>query len=176
MIVFINGSFGIGKTTVARLLAARLPGSLVFDPEPMGIVLMHLAALGRRPQDDFQDLAAWRWLGARAIRIVRGFRSTVIVPMAFSNLAYLGEFLSYLRERRVPTLHFCLTAPHSIVLQRLHARQRKSPTAWQLRRSVECCAAHRAPEFAEHVPTADRTAGEVANDIATRIRGAAHSQ
>ena len=136
---------------------------------------MHLAALGRRPQDDFQNLVAWRWLGARAIRIARGFRSTVIVPMAFSNLAYLGEFLSYLRVRRVPTLHFCLTAPHSIVLERLHTRQRKGPTPWQLRRSAECCVAHRAPEFAEHVSTTDRTADEVANDIATRIRSASSS-
>jgi hypothetical protein len=176
MVVFINGSFGIGKTTVSRLLAAQLPGSLVFDPEPMGVILMHLAALGRRPKDDFQDLVAWRWLGARAIRIARRFCGTVVVPMAFTNLAYLGEFLSYLRERRVPTLHFCLTAPHSVVVERLHARQRKGPTAWQLRRSVECCDAHGAPEFAEHVPTAGRTAREVANDIATRIRAAAHSQ
>jgi dephospho-CoA kinase len=176
MVVFINGSFGIGKTTVSRLLVAQLPGSLVFDPEPLGLVLMHLAALGRRQQDDFQDLAAWRWLGARAIRIARRFRSTVIVPMAFTNLAYLGEFLAYLRERGIPTLHFCLTAPHSVVLERLHARQRKGPTAWQLRRSAECCAAHRASEYAEHVPTADRTPDDIANDLARRIRGAAHSQ
>jgi len=176
MVVFINGSFGIGKTTVARLLAAQLPGSLVFNPEPMGVILMRLAALARRPQDDFQDLAAWRWLGARAIRLARGLRGTVIVPMAFTNLTYLGEFLSYLRERRVPTLHFCLTAPHPVVLERLDARQRKGPTAWQLRHSAECCAAHGAPEFAEHVPTANRTPREVANEIATRIRGAARAQ
>lgn len=87
MVVFINGSFGIGKTTVSHLLASRLPGSLVFNPEPMGVLLMHLAAFGRRPQHDFQDLAAWRWLGARAIRIARASHRTVIVPMAFSNLA-----------------------------------------------------------------------------------------
>jgi len=172
MVVFINGSFGIGKTTVARLLAAQLPRGFVFDPEPMGIVLMHFAALARARQDDFQNIVAWRWLGARAIRVAHGLRSTVVVPMAFSNLAYLDEFLSYLRERGIPTLHFCLTAPHSVVLERLHARQRKGPTAWQLRRSIECCAAHRAREFAEHVPTADRAAHEVANDIAAGIRSA----
>ncbi len=172
MVVFINGSFGIGKTTVSRLLAAQLPGSMVFDPEPLGIALMHLAAIGTPRKDDFQDLAAWRWLGARAVRIARGLRGTVIVPMAFTNLAYLGEFLSYLRERGVPTRHFCLTAPHSVVLERLRARQSRGPTPWQLRRSAECCAAHQAPQFAEHVPTTDRTAREVANDLAARIRSA----
>ena len=82
MVVFINGSFGIGKTTVSRLLAAQLPGSLILDPEPMGIALMHLAAIGAPRKDDFQDLAAWRWLSARAIRLARKFRGTVIVPMA----------------------------------------------------------------------------------------------
>ena len=176
MVVFINGAFGIGKTTVSRLLAAELRGSLVFDPEPLGIVIMHLAALRGRRQEDFQDLVAWRWFAARLIRIARGFRRTVIVPMAFTNLAYLGEFLSYLRDRGVPTLHFCLTAPHSVVVERLNARQRKGPTAWQLRRSAECCAAHPAREFAQHVPAAGRTPREIADDIATRIRAAAPSK
>ena len=97
--------------------------------------------------------------------------------MTFTNLAYLAEVLSYLRDRGVPTLHFCLTAPHSLVLERLHARERRrGPTPWQLRRSAECCAAHQASEFAEHVPTADRTAREVANDIAARIRSAAQAR
>ena len=45
MVVFINGSFGIGKTTVARLLAAQLPNSSVFDPEHIGVVLSRLALL-----------------------------------------------------------------------------------------------------------------------------------
>ena len=172
MVVFINGSFGIGKTTVSRLLAAQLPRSVIFDPEPLGIALMHLAAVVTPRKDDFQDLAAWRWLGARAIRIARGLRSTVIVPMAFTNVAYLEEFLSSVRDREVPTLHFCLTAPLAVVVARLHARQSLGPTPWQLRRAAECCTAHQAPEFAEHVQTADRTAREVATEIATRIRNA----
>ena len=31
----------------------------------MGVALLHLAAIGAPRKDDFQDLAAWRWLGAR---------------------------------------------------------------------------------------------------------------
>ena len=174
MVVFINGSFGIGKTTVSRLLAAELPGSVIVNPEPLGVAFLHLAAIVTPRKDDFQDLAAWRWLGARTIRIARSLRSTVIVPMAFTNLVYLEEFLSSVRDRGVPTLHFCLTAPLAVVIARLHARQSLGPTPWQLRRAAECCAAHQAREFAEHVPTVDRTAHEVANEIATRIRNAAY--
>ena len=36
MIVLINGSFGIGKSTVARLLRRRVPRSLVYNPEWAG--------------------------------------------------------------------------------------------------------------------------------------------
>jgi hypothetical protein len=45
MIVMLNGSFGIGKTTVAKLLRNSLPGSVMYDPEWAGSVLMRLPSL-----------------------------------------------------------------------------------------------------------------------------------
>ncbi len=33
MIIFINGAFGVGKTTIAENLVSRIPNSLLFDPE-----------------------------------------------------------------------------------------------------------------------------------------------
>jgi hypothetical protein len=38
MVLLLNGAFGIGKTTVSRLLVARSPRAVVFDPEWMGIL------------------------------------------------------------------------------------------------------------------------------------------
>ena len=100
MVIFVNGAFGVGKTTVARLLCARLPQSAVFDPEPIGVVLSRAGMqwlLGKRT-GDFRDLALWRHVRVRGIRLMRRFRQTVIVPMAFSNASYLREFLSYARR------------------------------------------------------------------------------
>lgn len=53
--IFINGTFGVGKTTVARLLAQRLPRSMIYDPELLGVVLQRLSRPFKRI-DDFQDL------------------------------------------------------------------------------------------------------------------------
>ena len=60
MIVIINGSFGVGKTTVARLLRSALSGSVIYDPEWAGSALVRLPAWVRLQgagTDDFQNIA-----------------------------------------------------------------------------------------------------------------------
>jgi len=58
MIVYINGAFGIGKTTVAKLLVARIPEAILFDPELIGSVVTE--TLGNLdPKDDFQQYDSW---------------------------------------------------------------------------------------------------------------------
>lgn len=172
MVIFVNGSFGVGKTSVARLLVERLPRSALFDPEPLGIVLMRITAPwpSSAPIDDFQDLRVWRSTSIRLIRALRRLRETIVVPMAFSNVDYLDEFLTSLRQRDRETFHFCLTAPVDTIRARLAAREpRRGPTAWMLRRAAECCAAHQRPEFAEHIATQDRSPQVIADEILGRI-------
>lgn len=173
--MLVNGAFGIGKTTVARLLRARLPGSALYDPELLGLVLRRVPAcvpLEGRGSDDFQDLALWRRGSVRGIRLVRALRRTVIVPMALSNLAYLRELTAGVARFDARVRHFCLTAPFPVVRARLEERglDPASPAgAWQLRRAAECCAAHGAPEFAEQLPTEDTRPADVAAAIAGRL-------
>jgi len=173
MIIFINGSFGVGKTTVSRLLVKLLPRSVLFDPEPIGVALLRLSRLwpGRTCADDFQDLSFWRAASIRSIGLVGRLRRVVVVPMAFSNATYLHQFLNAVRREDGDTFHFCLTAPLAVVRERLISREaRCGPTEWQLRRSAECCEAHRGPDFAELVATEGRSPREVAADILERIR------
>jgi hypothetical protein len=176
MVIFINGSFGIGKTTVSRLLVQRLPHSVLFDPEPLGVVLLRMSSVwpSKTRVDDFQDLAIWRAMSVRLLGLVCRLRRVVVVPMAFSNATYLGEFLSAARRRDGETFHFCLTAPLAVVRERLRSRElRRGPTEWQLRRAEECCTAHQRPEFGEAVPTEGRSPQAVAREILERVRAGA---
>jgi hypothetical protein len=172
VILFLNGAFGIGKSTVARHLRDRLPGSAIFDPELVGFVLQRLPSfvpLAGRRTDDFQDLPAWRRLSVRGIRLARWRHETVIVPMAFTNLAYLRELTEGARRFDADVRHFCLTAPLDVVRVRLAPRP---PTPWMLRRAAECCAAHGRVEFDERVATETLSAEAVAGEIHRRIDGA----
>jgi predicted kinase len=169
MFVLINGAFGVGKSTVARELRALLPGSVIYDPEPVGVALQRV--IRPRPSD-FQDLPLWRRLTVAAARCVAAVRSPIIIPMTFTNIDYLEEIQAGLAQSGRPILHFCLTAPLEIVRERL--RSRGEPVddprwSWVHRRAAECCLAHQDLLFATHIPTASRLPSAIAADLAYRV-------
>jgi hypothetical protein len=85
VIIWLNGTFGAGKTTTAGYLAGRLANARPFDPEQVGYLLR--ATLDDHEFKDFQDLPPWREL----------------VPVVTENIArFTGQHLiavqSVLRE------------------------------------------------------------------------------
>lgn len=125
VIILLNGSFGIGKTTIAPLLRSEIEGSAICDPEKIGIFLWRLPGwlhIDGRETDDFQDMTAWRRWTVRRIRAIRLLHHTVIVPMAFSNLGYLSEVRSGLERFDRDIRQFCLIAPLDVIQERLLGR------------------------------------------------------
>jgi hypothetical protein len=67
VIIWINGGFGAGKTTLAQELGRRLPDAVVYDPEDVGLMLWKWIP----PNGDFQHLPSWPtrcWPGPACIR------------------------------------------------------------------------------------------------------------
>lgn len=176
MIVMINGSFGVGKTTVARLLRDSFPGSRMYDPEWAGLVLMRLpkwVKLKGSGSDDFQHIELWRRSAVAGIRLVRLLaRGPVIVPMTFSHRAYFDEVMTGVRSLDPESRVFCLRASLTTVRARLMKRGDKIEgpgSEWLSRRIVECADAHPGSDFGEPVDTEGRTARKVAEDIMERL-------
>ena len=88
MYVLINGAFGVGKTSVAQELRRLVPKSVIFNPENVGFILQRLPG---HHESDFQHLPAWRRLTVLGAKLVGSARTTVIVPMAFSEHRYIKE-------------------------------------------------------------------------------------
>ncbi len=156
MILFINGAFGVGKTTVAQALAACLPNSLLFDPEEVGFFLRRIVHPVEQPTD-FQDLALWRMLTvhtAQALRAVYG--RDLIVPMTIWQPAYFAEVVGGLRALEPACYHICLTAPAAVIYDRLQARG-DAPGSFAWERVAPCVAAFAHSRFAHHIPTAGRS-------------------
>jgi len=160
MILLLNGAFGIGKTTVARLVVRRLRRGVLFDPELIGMALQRTARLFGREVDDFQDLRAWRRLTILGLRITRFFTRNIVVPMAISNVSYLEEIR---RGVGPDVLHVCLVAPLEIVHERL--RNRGGAHEWEFRRAAECCSVHGGEAFARQIDAAHRSAEDIADEL-----------
>lgn len=164
MIVLLNGAFGVGKTSAARALVKRLPRSVLFDPELIGIALQRVTRV-----DDFQDLRLWRRLTIFGLRVTRLIWPNVVVPMAFSNTAYLDEIRTAISRFEPHVHHFCLVAPVAIVHERLRRRGADpAKNEWDFRRASECCRVHDREEFATQIAAADRDPDAIAEELYRR--------
>jgi hypothetical protein len=121
VIIWINGGFGAGKTTLAEELHRRLPDALVYDPEDVGLMLWKWM----RPDGDFQHLPSWRELVvATALSLRRYHADMLIVPMSLIRDAYRTEILGGLADAGEQVLHVFLEADAGVLRERLNARAR----------------------------------------------------
>lgn len=170
MIIFINGAFGAGKTTITEMLVERIPNSLLYDPEVVGMGLRYIV----QPIvqfDDFQDLPPWRPLVVEtAHHLLKTYGRTLIMPMTLWNTAYFVEIMNGLRQFEPQLFHFCLTATRATLLKRLQERT-SSPAAyaWACERIERCVSAFQDDIFEVHLLTDDRTPEELVAEILSRV-------
>jgi gluconate kinase len=118
VIIWLNGTFGVGKTSTAQRLAAMVPGSRVFDPEAVGQMLR--GVLVDRPVGDFQDWPAWRALVAAAlIEISRMTGQHVVVPQSVLKRDYFDQIFAQLRAAELDTFHVVLDAADAVLRNRI---------------------------------------------------------
>ena len=107
VIVWINGAFGSGKTTVATEVHRRLPGSMLYDPEMVGFFLGHVVP--ESDSGDFQDLPIWRTMvGDLAQALVRHYGGPLVVPMTVVDPGYLDEIVGPVRAAGITVHLFAL--------------------------------------------------------------------
>lgn len=120
MIIWINGAFGSGKTTLSEELKRRRPDFLLFDPEYIGIVLSKFVSV---PSGDFQDLPSWREVVAGVIvSLQRHHAKVIIVPMTLVNEKYFKEIMDTLRSNGINVRHFFLEVSAEELKRRIEER------------------------------------------------------
>ncbi|MFI6779217.1 ATP-binding protein [Nocardia sp. NPDC050412] len=130
MIIWLNGTFGAGKTTTATELTALLPQSRIFDTEEVGLMLRHV--LGTEIVRDFQDWQPWRGLVvATATQILDYVGGVLIVPQSVLVHQYWQEIRAGLENAGVPLHHFVLHAERDELLRRIETDPAKPNSPWR---------------------------------------------
>lgn len=155
VIVWLNGAFGVGKTSVARELVTLLPDARISDPERIGFVMRR--TLWRR--HDYQEVELWRALTRRqAARASR--RGTAVVPMTVVRRDVFADLTNGARV-------FLLTASRAALEHRIATSE--EAREWRTQNVDRCLKAFERGGFGEPVATDGRSPLEVARSIAAQL-------
>ncbi|WP_030156035.1 AAA family ATPase [Glycomyces sp. NRRL B-16210] len=172
MIVWLNGTFGAGKTTTAALLEDALPAR-VFDAEHIGFLLRPI--IGDVPCTDFKEWAPWRGLTIETARQVLDFvGGTLLIPQSVLQRPYWTELMDGFAEAAVPVRAFTLHADRAVFEERVRADAFESGALqWRLdhRSAYETALDEWMREATTVIDTTDRTPEQVAERIKALVTG-----
>jgi hypothetical protein len=132
MILWLNGAFGVGKTTTAQAILEAAPAWRLFDAEHVGLLLA--TNLSGVEFDDFQDLAPWRSLVPLIASEVSDFTGDdLLVVQTVLVQDHWEEMRSRFSERQQEVVHVVLDAPATVLASRIKKDQiERSAEQWRL--------------------------------------------
>lgn len=148
MIIWINGSFGAGKTTVSELLHQQMPEAHIFDPEEVGYIIQKRFPAARSM--DYQDLPMWRRLVTQFIVEAKAqFPAPMIIPMTLVVPDYLEEIFAGIQKEDQALYHFFLETSKAELTRRIteqvivesDAERDEEVRQWRLAQIDRCVAA-----------------------------------
>lgn len=170
MIIWLNGAFGSGKSTVAQILTEKIGKSYIYDPEEVGFFLWDVFPEEMKRKGNFQHIPLWRDFNFRILRYISSqYDGTVIVPMTIYTPEYYGEIIGHLAADGICLRHFILDAEKETLLKRLMQRG-ESEDSWAARHIDICLKAFAEDIKDEKIRTDDISAEEVADEILRRLK------
>ncbi|WP_456786029.1 AAA family ATPase [Cellulomonas sp. P5_C5] len=131
MIVWLNGTHGAGKTTVAALVQPLLPDARVLDAEKVGETLMDITP-GLPETDNFQHWPPWRPLVVETARRVLDYAGeTLVMPMTVLVEPYWREISAGLAAHGIPVRHVVLHADEDTLRARIDGDTVMGPSAFR---------------------------------------------
>ena len=118
MILWVNGTFGVGKTTLADRLVADDGTRRLFDPEHVGFML---GGNFRDVEfDDFQDLPSWRRLTPQILLEVHDATGQdVVAPQTVLREEYWNELRGGLERAGLDVFHVVLQCDDAVLRRRI---------------------------------------------------------
>ncbi|WP_420369167.1 AAA family ATPase [Curtobacterium sp. L1-20] len=171
MIVWLNGTHGVGKTTTSRLLQPLLPDARVLDPEKVGETLMDVRPT-LRATDDFQHWDPWRPLVVETARQVLDYvGGTLVMPQTVLVQRYWREIADGLARHGIPVRHFVLHTDQTTLRHRIEHDTDLGPSTFRLSRVEPYAEAARTwlHAAAEVVDTTRASAAQAAEQIAASV-------
>ncbi len=168
MIVLINGTYGVGKSTVAQSIQDKIPNVEILESDFYYLQMIekdyNLAFGGTTPQNNMNFLSRFKKVVFDLMED-DNFNKITIVVMAITRDECNKEILEPLAEKCPDFYHFILTANRDTIIERIN-KQEKRDKAWAIS-FLNSNIKYLEDNF-EHVPrinTENKEISEIADEI-----------
>ena len=167
MIYWLNGAYGVGKTTVALRLKELLHKAHIVDPEMLGNAIRD-----NYPEtffrETFEECPLWLEMNVKLLaELTRLFDGDLIVPMTLLRESSYDAIIQELKAQGLPVRFIYLDSDAETLRSRLVNSGREKPDSWCVRHIPVCLDAQRQERRAVHINTVGRTPDEIAAEIAS---------
>ncbi len=165
MIFWLNGAYGAGKTTVAKILVKKLHNAHIFDPELIGDGIRD-----NYPEslffDTFEQYPLWLALNYKLLKDLDSrYDGDLIVPMTLLKKESYEEIIQRLKDEGIGICYLFLDTDAETLRRRLVDFGREKPDSWCVRQIPVCLAAQREDRFAIHIDTVGKMPERIAEEI-----------
>ena len=180
MIIWINGAFGSGKTSVAEAIHKKVSHSFIYDPEQVGYFLWDNFPNALKRKGNFQHMDIWRECNYNILKhIDANYTGAIIVPMTLYVKQYYDEIPGRLASDGISVKSFILSAAKPTIVNRLAKRRtlinkllqrRDDGERWAAQHIDVCINAFEIDIPGEKIDTEDKSIDEIAGEIIRRTQ------
>ena len=169
MIIWIDGAYGVGKSTLAEKLHALLPNSFIFDAENVGNAVRDNMPQSVYYSETFEGYPLWFHICNELLtELTDRFDGVVLVPMTLMRRESFARFAEPLRDQGIEIVHMLLESSREIIHDRILERG-ENEDCWCMRHIDDCLSAQQHFEDVIRVPSLGQTADELAKGIIQRL-------
>lgn len=169
LIIWINGAFGSGKTSVAVEICEKLRNAFIYDPEQLGYFLWDNFPEELRRKTNFQHLPIWREFNYKILKHIHSnYNSIIVVPMTIYDKQYYDEIIGCLVKDKIDVRHFILSASKKTIINRLRQRG-DSENSWAEQHIDKCLRAFEIDIIEEKINTEISCISKIAQEIILKV-------
>ena len=165
MLIWINGAFGVGKSSVAEALREKLGKAHVYDPEMTGYFLWEVFLDEMKRKGNFQHIPLWREFNYKILKHINdSYNGVVIAPMTIYVKQYYDEIVGNLINSGITVENFILSATKHTIIERLKQRGEKE-SGWEAQHIDICISAFDSCIPGHKIDAENKSVEEIAAEI-----------
>ena len=165
MIYWINGAYGVGKTTVANLLKDKLNKAYIFDPELVGNAIRDNYPK-EMFKETFEEYPLWLDTNYKLLSdIFNKYDGDIIVPMTLLKEESYLQIIKRLQDDGISVTYIFLDGDEQTLYHRMVELGREEPDGWCVKHIPICLAVQKKEKYAIHINTIDKTPDEIVDII-----------